>query len=430
MFDAKAVYIVDGARTPFLKARTHIGPFSSSDLAVYCGRNLLLRQNFKANQLDEVIIGSTVTNAGEPNVARVVGLRLGAKDVPAFTVQRNCASGLQALDSAAQLIQLGRHDLVLAGGTDDMSRTPIFYPPEMANWLGDFNSAKTLTEKLKVISKFSLSYLSPTIGVLKGLTDPVVGLSMGQTAENLAHRFHITRAQMDAFSQRSHERSLYAQTHHLFSEIVPIYDDKGECYDKDDGIRHDSSLEKLAKLKPFFDKPYGNVTAGNSSQITDGAALLLLASETAVKKYHLPILARIVDIEWAALPPEIMGLGPVHAITPLLLRNKMNLNDVDYYEINEAFAAQVLACYKAWEDKDYCTNALGLEDVFGSINQERVNIDGGAIALGHPIGASGARLVLHLAHILKRENARFGIASLCIGGGQGGAMLIENMQKG
>ncbi len=429
MSDHRAVYIVDGARTPFLKARTHVGPFSSSDLAVACARNLLLRQNFDVNQLDEVILGSTVVNAGEPNIARVVGLRLGAKDVPAFSVQRNCASGLQALDSAAQLIQLNRHELILAGGTDDMSRSPILFPHSMANWLGDFNSAKTLTDKLKVITHFRLRFLSPTFGLLKGLTDPYVGLSMGQTAENLAYRFNITRQEMDAFALRSHERSAYAQTHHLLSEIVPLYDDKGQCYDKDDGVRPDSTMEKLAKLKPFFDKPYGNVTAGNSSQITDGAAVLILASEKAVKKYQLPVLARIVDTQWAALPPEIMGLGPVHAITPLLMRNKMKLDDINYYEINEAFAAQMLACYAAWQDKEYCTQALGLQDVFGAINPDTVNIDGGAIALGHPIAASGARVVLHLANILKRENARYGIASLCIGGGQGGAMLIENMNR-
>jgi acetyl-CoA C-acetyltransferase len=234
---------------------------------------------------------------------------------------------------------------------------------------------------------------------------------------------------MDAFALRSHERSANAQTQNLLSEIVPLYDNQGQCYDKDDGVRPDSTLEKLGKLKPFFDKPYGNVTAGNSSQITDGAAMLILASDEAVKKYQLPILARIVDTQWAALPPEIMGLGPVHAITPLLMRNKMKLDDIDYYEINEAFAAQVLACYAAWQDKAYCREALGLPDAFGAINPDKVNIDGGAIALGHPIAASGARLVLHLANILKRENARYGIASLCIGGGQGGAMLIENVNR-
>lgn len=422
----RPVYIVDGARTPFLKAKTHVGPFSSSDLAVACGRNLLMRQNFSPTALDEIIIGSVIAHPGEPNVARVIGLRLGAMSVPAFTVQRNCASGLQALDTAARLIASGDHQLVLAGGADDMSRSPVMFPHEMANWLGDLNSARTLAAKLKVMIHFRLRFLKPIIGVMKGLTDPVVGLTMGQTAENLAHRFHISRQEMDAYAVQSQQRSAAAQSKGLLSEIIPIYDKNGVCYDKDDGIRPDSSLEKLAKLKPFFDKPYGSVTPGNSSQITDGAAMLILASEEAVKKYQLPVLAKIVDCQWAALPPEIMGLGPVHAITPLLMRHGMGLNDVQYYEINEAFAAQVLACFAAWQDKDYCVKSLGLNDVFGAINPDTVNVDGGAIAMGHPVGASGARIILRLAHILNREKARFGVASVCIGGGQGGAMLIEN----
>ncbi len=424
----RTVYIVDGARTPFLKARSHVGHFSSSDLAVACGRNLLMRQNFSIDQLSEIIIGSVIAHPGEPNVARVIGLRLGAKDIPAFTVQRNCASGLQALDTASRLIASGDHRIVLAGGTDDMSRSPVMFNHQMVNWLGDMNSARTLAQKLKVISQVRPHFLTPIIGVMKGLTDPVVGLSMGQTAENLAYRFNITREEMDAFSVRSHKLAANAQANGLLSEIIPIFDNKGHCYDKDDGVRSDSSMEKLAKLKPFFDKVYGSVTPGNSSQITDGSALLILASEEAVKEFKLPVLARVVDTQWATLPPEIMGLGPVHAITPLLRRNNMSLNDVDYYEINEAFAAQVLACYKAWEDQDYCVSALGLDKPFGSINPEKVNIDGGAVAMGHPVGASGARITLHLAHILRRENARYGIASLCIGGGQGGAMLIENVK--
>ncbi len=357
------VYIIDGARTPFLKARTHVGAFSSSDLATACGRNLLMRQNFSVESLSEIIIGSVIGHSNEPNVARVIGLRLGALLVPAMTVQRNCASGLQAIDTAARLIAQGDHALVLAGGTDDMSRSPVMFPHEMVNWLGDFASAKTLADKLKVIAQFRLRFLKPEIGVIQGLTDPIVGLSMGQTAENVAYRFNISREAMDSYALRSQQRSAYAQTHGLFSEIIPIYSQTGECFDKDDGIRPDNSMEKLAKLKPIFDKIYGSVTAGNSSQITDGAALLILASEDAVKKYQLPVLARIIDCEWAALPPEIMGLGPVHAITPLLMRHKMGLDDVNYYEINEAFAAQVLGCYAAWQDKDYCTQALGLTDV-------------------------------------------------------------------
>ncbi len=423
------VYLVDGARTPFLKARNKRGPFSASDLAVACSRELLLRQPFLPSQLDEVILGSTVMNAAEPNIARVVSLRLQCGDkVPAFTVHRNCGSGLQSIDTAARLISNGTHNLVLAGGMDDMSRSPLIFTPEAADWFAQWASAKTLKQRLGALGQLRLAMLQPIISVLQGLTDPIVSCSMGQTAENLAYKFNISRAAMDMFSLLSHQRTIAAQDAHLLTEIITLFDEQGHFYSVDDGARRDTTLAKLASLKPFFDKKFGSVTAGNSSQITDGAATVILASEQAVKDYKLPILARLVDAQWAGLDPAIMGLGPVHATTPLLLRQNLRLNDIDYWEINEAFAAQVLACYAAWEDKKYCEEALGIRTPLGKINQEHVNIDGGAIAMGHPIGASGARWVIRLAHILKREKARLGIATICIGGGQGGAMLLENVE--
>ena len=252
---------------------------------------------------------------------------------------------------------------------------------------------------------------------------------MGQTAEIIAHRFGITRNEMDQFALQSHQRLAVAQDAGIFKEeINPIYDIQNDFYSFDNGLRRDTSLEKLASLKAFFDKPFGLVTAGNSSQITDGAAFLILASEEAVQRYHLPILARIVDVAWAGVDPSEMGLGPVHAVAALLKKQALTFNNIDFWEINEAFAGQVLACLAAWQDPEYCKNQLGSE-VFGKIDQAKINIDGGAIAMGHPVGASGARLVLHLAHILKRKQAHFGIATLCIGGGQGGALLLENTDK-
>ncbi|HXJ08157.1 MAG TPA: acetyl-CoA C-acyltransferase, partial [Burkholderiales bacterium] len=265
--------------------------------------------------------------------------------------------------------------------------------------------------------------------IMKGLTDPMVGLLMGQTAENLAHRFGITRGQMDSFSVRSHHRVVAAQdAGHLKAgggEVEALYDAKGNAYALDDGVRRDSSVENLAKLKPFFDRKYGNVTPGNSSQITDGAAWLILASESAVQKYSLNPIGRIVDSQWAGLDPAQMGLGPVHAATPILKRHNIGLNDLDYWEINEAFAAQVLGCLAAWKDEKYCKEQLGLDGALGSLDENKLNVDGGAIALGHPVGASGARIVLHLIKNLKRANAKRGMASICIGGGLGGAMLVE-----
>jgi len=426
----RPVYIIDGSRTPQLKVQGKPGPFTASNLAVGAGRPLLVRQPFEPSDLDEVILGCVMPGPDEANIARVVALRLGCdKHVTAWTVQRNCASGMQALDCAFGNIASGRSDLILAGGTESMSHAPVLLNDRMVAWLGDWNRARTMTDKLKVIGKLRGAHFKPIIGLLRGLTDPVVGLSMGQTAENLAYRFNISREQMDAFALESHRRLAAALDAGFLGEIEALYDAQGRFYDSDDGLRRDTDMVKLAKLKPVFDRNFGNVTAGNSAQVTDGAALLILASEPAVEKYRLPVLARIVDSEWAGVDPAQMGLGPAHAMAPILKRHKLKIQDVDYWEINEAFAAQVLACLEAWKDTHYCRNELGLRSALGEIDQARLNVDGGGISLGHPVGASGARIVLHLVHILQRNDAQRGIASLCIGGGQGGAMLIERNKE-
>jgi acetyl-CoA C-acetyltransferase len=267
--------------------------------------------------------------------------------------------------------------------------------------------------------------LSPVIGLMKGLTDPVLGLLMGQTAENIAWKFGINRQQMDEFAVRSHQRALASRQAGFLGEIVPVVDGQGKVYVEDDGVRADASMAGMAKLKPFFDKKYGNVTAANSSQITDGAAWLILASEEAVKKWNLKPLGRIVDSQWSGLDPAQMGLGPVHASTPILQRHGLGLNDIDAWELNEAFAAQVLGCQAAWESDEYCREQLDLPGALGRVDDAKLNIDGGAVSIGHPVGASGARIVLHLLHVLRRQKAKRGIATICIGGGLGGAMLVE-----
>ncbi|MBK8576891.1 MAG: acetyl-CoA C-acetyltransferase [Candidatus Accumulibacter sp.] len=423
------VYVVDGARTPFLKGRNAPGPFSASDLAVQAGRALLIRQPFAASDLDEVILGCASPSPDEINIGRVVALRLGCgHQVPAWTVMRNCASGMQAIDSAMANIHNGRAQLVLAGGVDALSHAPLLYSEVMVRWFARMMQAKTIGQKIATFARLRPSpLLSPVIGLLKGLTDPVIGLLMGQTAENLAWRFGISRQQMDRYSVRSHQRAVAARAAGHLDEIVPLVDGTGQVHDRDDGVRSDSSMDGLARLKPFFDRKYGRVTPGNSSQITDGAAWLLLASEAAVEKWHLQPLGRITDSQWAGLDPAAMGLGPVHAATPILQRQQFALNDIDLWEINEAFAAQVLACVAAWESDAYCRDALGLPGALGSLAPDRLNVDGGAIALGHPVGASGARIVLHLLHALRAASARRGIAAICIGGGQGGAMLVETI---
>ena len=423
---ARPVYIVDGCRTPFLKARGKPGPFKHADLAINASRALIMKMPFEADAFDEVIFGSAMPGSDEANISRIVALRLGCGDkVPAYTVHRNCASGMQSLDNAALSIADGRSDLILAGGIEAMSRAPLLFHDNMVNWLADWWGAKTFGARLKVLSQIRPGYFAPVIALLNGLKDPVVGLSMGQTAEKIAYRFGITREMMDDYSVQSHQRLYQAQQDKVLSEIVPIFDSKGKLYEHDEGVRQDSSRGKLAKLRPAFDKPFGTVTPGNSSQITDGAASLVLASAEAVEKYQLPVLARLVTTHWAGLAADEMGLGPAHAIAPLLRSRRLKVDSIDYWEINEAFAAQVLAVVEALKDKAYCKEHLGLGTPIGEIPMDRLNIHGGGISLGHPVGASGARIVLHVAKILENKQAKRGIASLCIGGGQGGAMLIE-----
>ncbi len=428
---SKPIFIVDGARSPYLKAKNKPGPFSAGDLATQSGRALLVRQKFSPTELDEVILGCASPSADEVNIGRVVALRMGCgQKVPGWTVMRNCASGMQAIDSGINNILSGRSHLVMAGGTDALSHAPLIYAQAMVLWFAQMAGARTAMQKAALFAKLPVAAaLAPVIAIMKGLTDPMVGLLMGQTAENLAHRFGITRRQMDEFSVRSHLRVVAAQDAGSLApgggEVEALYDRAGTAYGLDDGVRRDSSVENLAKLKPFFDRKYGNVTPGNSSQITDGAALLLLADESAVKRHGLTPIGQIVDTEWAGLDPVQMGLGPVHAATPILKRNNLGLNDLDYWEINEAFAAQVLGCLAAWKDEKYCREELGLDGAMGTLDESKLNVDGGAIALGHPVGSSGARIVLHLLKVLKRNNAKRGIASICIGGGLGGAMLVE-----
>jgi acetyl-CoA C-acetyltransferase len=425
------IYIVDGARSPFLKSKNRPGPFAASDLATQAGRALLARQKFAPDELDEVILGCAAPSVDEVNIGRVAALRMGCgQKVPGWTVMRNCASGMQALDSGISNILAGKSNLVLAGGVDALSRAPLLYSDKMVLWFSDMAAARSTGQKLSLFARLPVkAMLAPVIGIMKGLTDPMVGLLMGQTAENLAHRFGITREQQDAFSVRSHQRVVQAQEKKYLApgggELEAAFDAKGNPFLLDDGVRADASTANLAKLKPFFDRKYGTVTPGNSSQITDGAAWLVLASESALKKFNLSPIGRILDSEWAGLDPAQMGLGPVHAATPILKRHGLGLDDLDYWEINEAFAAQVLGCLAAWKDEKYCREELGLDRALGSLNEEKLNVDGGAIALGHPVGASGARIVLHLLKVLKRNNAKRGIASICIGGGLGGAMLVE-----
>ena len=421
------VYLVDGARTPFLKARGQTGNFSASDLAVAAAKPLLARLPFAPGTIDEVIVGCVMAAPDEANIARLIALRLGCgKHVPAYTVQRNCASGLQAIASGAERIALGYSDLVLVGGTEAMSRAPIQWNATMVNWLARMMRARGPMARLRILAQLRPAYLKPVFALLLGLSDPLVKLSMGQTAEIVAHRFGISREQQDAYALQSHQRLAQAfDDGAMRDEVITLYTTDGSFETQDTGLRRDSDIEQLAKLKPVFDRRYGNVTSGNSSQITDGAAMLVLASERAVERHGLTVMAELIDHEWAGVDPSQMGLGPVHAVAGLLRRQELALQDIQHLELNEAFAAQELACLAAWDSEDYARSELGLDRALGAMDMARLNPQGGAIACGHPVGASGARLVLHLARAMGRGAGGLGVATLCIGGGQGGAMLLK-----
>jgi acetyl-CoA C-acetyltransferase len=424
---ARPVFIIDGSRTPFIKARSGPGPFTPVDLAVQCGRPLLARQPFAPTAFDQVILGCVNVIADEMNPARVASLRLGmGEKMVAFTVQINCGSGMQSIDTGYRYIREGVSDLILAGGAEALSHAPLVWPQAGVRWFAGLAGARGLGAKIMAALKVRPSYLKPIIGLERGLTDPITELNMGQTAEVVGQLFGITREQSDAYAAESHKRLAHAQAEgFLKGELEIAFSRDGKFYDHDDGVRPDSTPESLAKLKPVFERPWGQVTAGNSSQITDGASWVILASEEAVVKHSLTPKAAIIDSQWAALDPSIMGLGPVLSATALLKRNDITLQDVETWELNEAFATQVLGCLAAWNDEKFCKEVLGLDGAAGELDRSKLNVDGGAISLGHPVGTSGNRIVLHLVNAMKRLGTRRGIATECIGGGQGGAVLIE-----
>ena len=376
-----------------------------------------------------MILGCVNVIADEMNPARVAALRLGMGEaMTAFTVQINCGSGMQSIDTAYRYIREGAADLILAGGAESLSHAPLVFSRSAVNWYARLFAAHGIGARLAAFLGFRPSFLTPVIGLERGLTDPITELNMGQTAELVAHLFHVTRRQADEYAAESQLRLATAQKNNYFAgEIVPAFARDGTLFDHDDGVRPDSNADALAKLRPAFERPWGKVTPGNSSQITDGASWVILASEEALLAHKLTPKAVIVDSEWSALDPSVMGLGPCYCSTAILKRHQLALNDIELWELNEAFAAQVLGCLAAWEDDEFCRDALRLPGAAGKISRDRLNIDGGAIGVGHPVGASGNRIVLHLVNAMRRLGYKRGIATECIGGGQGGAMLIQMM---
>jgi acetyl-CoA acetyltransferase family protein len=419
-------WILAGVRTPFAKAGGPLRDTPVYELGRVAVAELLARAELDPARLDEVILGNCAQPAEAANVARVTALRAGVPEaISAATVHRNCASGMEAVASASYRIAAGEAHLVLAGGMESMSQIPLMYTMEYARWLESLMRAKSAGQKLGVFSRFRPRMLRPRIALAEGLTDLVCGLNMGETAEVLAREFRIGREAQDRYALESHQRAI-AGRERLREEIVPMFPPPTHAAVQDDvGPREHQTLEQLGRLKPYFDRKNGTVTVGNSCQVTDGAVALLIGDDAAAREWKSPPLARIRSFAFAGLSPARMGLGPVFAASRALARAGLELKDCELFEINEAFAAQVLACLETARSTSFARDELKRDRPLGEFPLERLNVNGGAIALGHPVGASGARLLLTLALEMRRRGLRRGLASLCVGGGQGAAFVLE-----
>jgi acetyl-CoA C-acetyltransferase/acetyl-CoA acyltransferase len=422
------VAVIAGARTPMAKAGTALRDVHVAELAQRAIKETLYRAGFAADRLDEVVLGNVIMPADATNLARVAALYAGVPQrVPGLTLQRNCASGMEAVAEAASRIRNGAARAILAGGAESMSTLPLLLPNETMEPMTRLSRAKSVWQKATAAASLRPRHFKPVAALELGLTDPTCGMIMGKTAEVLAHEFGLSRKEQDEFALHSHQKASEAEKAGRFNdERVPFFAGrKFEPVTADVGPRAGQTMEALGNLKPIFDRRDGTVTVGNSCQVTDGAAAMLIAEAAMAKSDGLPVLGYIRGYAYAGLDPARMGLGPVYAIDQLLRQTGVKLADVGLIEINEAFAAQVLACIKAMASADFCREHLDRCEPIGEVDPAKLNVNGGAIALGHPVGATGARLVLTLLHEMHRRDVQFGIAALCVGGGQGAAILLE-----
>ncbi len=445
MKSPRDVVIVDGVRTPFTKAGTKLKAVHPAELGRTALRQLIAQTNLDVNLVDEVIIGNTGNPPDSVNISRVVALHSGVPlKTSAYTVHRNCASAMESISNGFEKIKSGTMEVVLAGGTESMSQMPTLLPNKMQSILDKLFTAKGPSQAMPLLWQLLKADLKqikallqgnmkdeyfPVISVMMGLTDPFVGINMGQTAEILAKEWGLSREMQDKFALRSHHLAAKAMQDGIFKqESTPVFlgPDYKEVISEDIGPRATQTMEALAKLKPFFDKKTGSITAGNACPITDGAAMMLLMSREKADQLGYKPMAKIRSYAFAGLEPERMGLGPAYSTPIALKRAGLSLKDIGLVELNEAFAAQVMSCQRALDSKDFAQNKLGLSEKVGEITDDKLNVNGGAIALGHPVGATGTRLVLTLMKEMKRRQVQYGLATLCIGGGQGGSMIIEN----
>jgi acetyl-CoA acetyltransferase family protein len=425
--------IVAGARTPQAKAFGALAEISAVQLGIHAVRSALAKAALAPEQVDEVVLGNVAGPPDATNIARVIALQTGVPQASiAHTVNRNCASGMQALVDGWQAVHAGRAEIVVAGGTESMSNIPMLVSGSMQAKLFQAARAKGWWRRGLAYARVRPADFRPVLGVELGLTDPTCGLNMGQTAQLLADEFSISREEQDRFAVESHRRAIAAAGRCFMSGEISPLTIHGKELKYDVGPRDKQSIEQLAKLRPIFSAD-GSVTAGNSCPLTDGATALVLMSEAKFGQFannsqiQRQSLGFVSHYSIAGCDPRRMGLGPVFATAKLLDQTGLKLNDFELIEINEAFAAQVLACMRAFDSPKFAREFLGRDTSLGQIDPEKLNIHGGAIALGHPVGSSGARLVLTLLRALRERGLRRGLATLCVGGGQGFAMVVETV---
>ena len=420
----RRVAVVAGVRTPFAKSGTVFRDVTAVALARHAARELLYRSEVDGREVDEVVFSQVVPSVLTPNVAREVSLLPQLPpSVPAYTINRACASAAQAINNAADQIRLGHADVVLAGGVESLSDLPILHSRRFSRTLVEANKARSLGGRVAMLGRVRPRDLIP---VTPAIAEPSTGETMGQSAEKMAKENGISREEQDRIALMSHQRARAATLDgRLTREIAPWFAAGDEVIQEDNGIRADTSMEQLAQLKPVFDRKYGTVTAGNSSPLTDGAAaVLLMAEEKAKALGHEPLVyirsyaVSAVDPGWQLL------MGPVYAVPKALERAKIGWQDLGLVEIHEAFAAQVLSNVQAWGSQAWA-DRLGLPGPVGQVDWERTNVAGGSIAIGHPFGATGARLVTTLANEMRRQDVQFGLISICAQGGMGYAMVLE-----
>jgi len=423
----RRVAIVEGCRTPFAKSGTDFKDVTSTELGKMAVRELIARAELDVNEIDHVVFGTVVQSVKEPNIAREVTLGSGIPaSVPAFTVGRACASSNQAITSGAEQIALGMADVVIAGGSESLTDIPILFSPEMRNALVRASKARSMGERLKAFATIRPRNLAP---VTPAIAEPTTGLTMGESAEKMAQENGISREDQDRWALRSHQLAAAATADgRLTREIAPAY--VPPKYDKvvtsDNGIRADSSYEKLSTLKPVFDRRYGTVTAGNASPLTDGGSAVLLMSEEKAKALGYTPLGYIRSYAYASLAPSDQLLqGPIFAAPVALERAGLTMKDIDLMEVHEAFAAQVLSNFQWYTSDKIAKERLGRDKAIGLPDVDRINVMGGSIAIGHPFGATGGRITITLLNELKRRGGQFGLISVCAAGAMGFVMVVE-----